>query len=62
MEETKDAAALRRDCYTCRADADGLSINPGPKPITLDRPKRAMILIGGLDEEVAQRILDEEGV
>ena len=24
--------------------------------------KRAMILIGGLDEEVAQRILDQEGV
>ena len=23
--------------------------------------KRAMILIGGLDEEVAQRILDQEG-
>ena len=24
--------------------------------------KRAMVLIGGLDEEVAQRILDQEGV
>ena len=24
--------------------------------------KRAMILIGGLDEEVAQRILDQEGL
>jgi hypothetical protein len=24
--------------------------------------KRAMVLIGGLDEEVARRILDQEGV
>ena len=24
--------------------------------------KRAMVLIGGLDEEVAQRILEQEGI
>ena len=104
-----------RDGYTFRADADGLTIDPGPKPITLGRGeldqlglqprddyriphevtspkedvtgrilsalheaigrcrgpeeswmaqdlKRAMILIGGLDEEVAQRILEQEGL
>ena len=102
-----------RDGYTFRADGDGLTIEPGPKPITLGRGeldqlglqprddyrisheatpqkedvtdrivfalheaigrcrgpeeswmaqdlKRAMILIGKLDEEVAQRILDQE--
>ena len=109
--------ALRhtRDGYTFRADAQGLTIDPGPRPIALSRGeltqlglqprddyriqiepdtpkedvtgrilsaldeaiqrcrgpeetwmaqdlKRAMILIGGLDEEVAQRILDQEGV
>jgi len=104
-----------RDGYTLSADAHGLAIEPGPKPVTLNRQelaqlglaprddykiplveskqenditgriltalqeaisrcrgpeeawmaqdlKRAMILIGGLDEEVAQRILDQEGV
>jgi len=103
-----------RDGYTFRADAQGLTIEPGAKPITLNRNeleqlglqprdeyhiplesetpredvtgrivselgeaisrgrgpderwmaqdlKRAMVLIGGLDEEVAQRILDQEG-
>ena len=108
--------ALRhtRDGYTFRADAQGLTIEPGLKPITLNQAeleqlglqprddyripieptgskedvtgrilsaldeairrcrgpeetwmaqdlKRAMVLIGGLDEEVAQRILDQEG-
>jgi hypothetical protein len=105
---------LTRDGYTFRADADGLTIDPGPKSITLGRHdlaqlglqprddfqiplgaetekgdvtgrilsalnesirrcrgpeeawmaqdlKRAMILIGGLDEEMAQTILDQEG-
>lgn len=104
-----------RDEFTFRADAPSLTIEPGPKPITLNREeleqlgvqhrddyripvrqgaeqagvtdriltalneairrcrgpeeawmaqdlKRAMVLIGGLDEEVAQRILDQEGV
>lgn len=104
-----------RDGYAFRADAEGLTIEPGPKSITLSRQeltqlglqpcddyripvgqgaekggvtdrilsvlndaisrcrgpeeawmaqdlKRAMVLIGGLDEEVAQRILDQEGV
>ena len=104
-----------RDGYTFRADAQGLSIEPGARPITLGRGeldqlglqprddyqiphegtspkedvtgrimsalheaigrckgpeeawmaqdlKRAMVLIGGLDEEVAQRILDQEGL
>jgi len=104
-----------RNGYAFRADAQGLTIDPGPKPVTLNRqelaqlgmaprddfripiqsaaPKedvtgrilsalneairrcrgpeeswkakdlrRAMVLIGGLDEEVAQRILDQEGV
>ena len=103
-----------RDGFTFRADAQGLTIEPGPRPITLSREelsrlglqprddyripiesaapkedvtgrilsalneairrcrgpeetwmaqdlKRAMVLIGGLDEEVAQRILDQEG-
>ena len=104
-----------RDGYTFRADADGLTIEPGPKPISLGRGeldqlglqprddyriqheaippkedvtgrivsalheaisrcrgpeeswmaqdlKRAMILVGELDEEVAQRILDQKRV
>ena len=107
-----------RDEYNFRADAAGLTIEPGPRPITLTRSEleqvgleirddrkiplrldskveaendptgpilpalheaikrchlpedawmaqhlqRAMILIGGLDEEVAQQILDQEGV
>jgi len=109
------ALHYNRDGYAFRADAAGLAIEPGQKPITLNRtelaqlglqprddhqiplesaaPKeditgrimsalaeairrcrgpeeawmaqdltRAMVLIGGLDEEVAQRILDQEGV
>jgi len=109
------ALHFSRDGYTFRADAQGLTIEPGPKSVTLNRQelaqlgleprddykiplaagqegeeitgriltalqeaisrcrgpeeswmaqdlKRAMILIGGLDEEVAQRILDQEGV
>jgi len=108
-----------RDGYRFQADAQGLTIEPGPKPIRLTRPEleqvgleirddrniplrvesegesdkedptgriiaalheainrcrgpedawmaqnlqRAMVLIGGLDEEVAQQILDQEGV
>jgi hypothetical protein len=105
-----------RDGYSFRADAGGLTIEPGSKPVTLNRHelaqlglgpqddhriplaaekpvqedditarimaalheaskrcrpeevwmaqdlRRAMILIGGLDEEVAQRILDQEGI
>ena len=103
------------DGYTFRADAQGLTIEPELKPITLNQSeleqlglqprddyripiasaatkedvtgrilsplneaiqrcrgpeetwmaqdlKRTMILIGGLDEEVAQKILDQEGV
>ena len=106
-----------RDGYTFCADAEGLTIEPGPEPIGLEwqelaqlglQPaeeyrtpltaenevearqlidrilavldeaarrclsteeawmahdlRRAMVLIGGLDEEVAQRMLDREGV
>ena len=105
-----------KDGYTFRADAHSLTIEPGPKPITLtrlgldqlgldirddhkiplteaaDHPepaidaivsalsealkrcrgpeeawmamnlRRAMVLAGGLDEKVAQDILDHEGV
>lgn len=104
-----------RDGYTFRSDAEGLTIEPGSKPITLNPQElaqlglehrdeykipfsechekedvtgriiaalheaisrcrgpeevwvandlpRAMVLIGGLDEEVAQRILDQEGL
>ena len=105
-----------RDGYTFCADAQGLTIEPGPEPIALNRQelahlglepadefripvtaetggkphqlidrilavldkavrrylgteeawmaqdlRRAMVLIGGLDEEAAQRILDQEG-
>jgi hypothetical protein len=103
-----------RDGYTLRADADSVTIDPGPKPITLGRQvlaqlglqprddfpiplgaesekevvtgrilsalqeairrcrgpeeawmvldlRRAMILIGGLDEEIVRRMLDQEG-
>lgn len=104
-----------KDGYTFRADAQSLSIEPGPGPITLTRPeleqigldirdafkipltevaaesepvtdaivsalgealkrcrgpeeawmamnlRRAIILVGGLDEKVAQEILDQEG-
>ena len=103
-----------REGYTFRADVPGLTIESGPKPITLPRTEleqaglqirdhykvprcrkqenadisdrilaalheaisrcrgpeeswmaqdlmRAIILIGGLDEEVAQRVLDQEG-
>jgi hypothetical protein len=32
-----------RDGYTFRADADGLSIEPGPQPITLDRQELAQL-------------------
>ena len=104
-----------RNGFTFCADAQGLAIEPGPKPVSLNRQeldqlglelrddykiplaegqqghditgriltalqeaanrcrgpeeawmaqdlKRAMILIGGLDEDVAQRILDQEGI
>ena len=104
-----------RDGYTFRADAQSLTIDPGPKPITLSRSeleqlglairddyrvpltaaqdgeklipgilpalaealrrfagpshlwtwhnlRRAMVLIGGLDEKTAQGILDQEGL
>ena len=104
-----------RNGYTFRADAQSLTIEPGPKPITLGRSelerlglairddyqvplseeqegeklisgilaalaealrrcegpwqqwtrrnlRRAMVLIGGLDEKAAQGILDQEGV
>jgi len=105
-----------RDGYTFRADVQSLTIDPGPKPITLTRPelqqlgldirddhkiplaeatehpepaidaivsalnealkrcrgpeelwmamnlRRAIVLVGGLDEKVAQEILDQEGV
>ncbi len=104
-----------RDGYTFSADFESLTIEPGPKPITLIRPeleqlglairddyqvplsdedqdghvitgilstlaealrklegpgtawtrrnlRRAMTLIGGLDEKAAQEILDQEGV
>jgi|GEM_PF-6715467 len=109
------ALHYNRDGYTFRADAQGLSIEPGPRPITLGRGeldqlglqprddyriphegtsskedvtgrimstlheaisrckgpeeawmaqdlKRAMILVGGLDEKMVQQILDQEGV
>ena len=102
-----------RDGYTFRADARTLSIEPGPKPITLERSelerlglairddyqvplahgdqdeqllggilsaladalercegpphawtrrnlRRAMVLIGGLDEKVAREIVEQE--
>ena len=110
------ALHFARDGYTFHADAQGLSIEPGRRPVTLNRQelaqlglqpaddyripltaekegeasqlidrilavldeaarrclsteeawmaqdlRRAMVLIGGLDEEVAQRILDQEG-
>jgi hypothetical protein len=32
-----------RDGYTLRADADGLTIDPGPKPITLGRQELAQL-------------------
>jgi hypothetical protein len=104
-----------RDGYTFRADAQSLTIEPGPKPITLNRGeleqlglairddykipldtetagqdlidailsalkeaakrcrgpeeswtamnlRRAIVLIGEMDEKVAQDILDKEGV
>jgi len=106
---------LTRDGYAFRAAAAGLTIEPGPKPVTLNRQelaqlgleprddykiqlaegqqgqdvtsriltalqeaisrcrgpeeawmaqdlKRAMILIGGLDAEVARRVLDQGGL
>ncbi len=106
---------LSKDGYTFRADADSLTIEPGPTPITLNRSeleqvglairddyqvplkvgagqrspigdilatlsealrrfegqanqwkrrdlRRAMVLLGGLDEKTAQSILDQEGV
>jgi hypothetical protein len=103
-----------KDGYTFSADADALTIEPGPGPITLNRSeleqaglairddyqiplkddekgavigsilatlseslrrfegqanqwkrrdlRRAMVLLGGLDEKMAQSILDQEGV
>ena len=104
-----------RDGYTFSADAESLIIEPGPKPITLNRAelerlglairddyniqldtgptgpdlvdailsalneaakrcrgpeeswmamnlRRAVVLIGGMDEKVAQEILDQEGI
>jgi hypothetical protein len=105
-----------RDGYAFRADAQSLSIEPGPKPITLTHPeleqlgldirddhkiplseaaehpepaidaivsalsealkrcrgpeeawmamnlRRAIVLVGGLDEKVAQEILAQEGI
>ena|SRR6266705_6746498 len=104
-----------KDGYTLRADVDALTIEPGPRPITLSRSeleqvglairddyqvplqnaaeqgsligsilatlseslrrfdgqsnawkrrnlRRAMVLLGVLDEKTAQEILDQEGV